>query len=36
LNKNEPTEDFATNYLLDAKNFLKSVEEFRNKELAGA
>ena len=36
LNKNEPTEDFATNYLLDAKNFLKSVEEFRKQELADA
>ena len=36
LNKNQPTEDFATNYLLDAKNFLKSVEEFRKQELADA
>ena len=34
LNQNEPTEAFAKSYLADAKGFLKSVEQFRNKELA--
>lgn len=34
LNKNEPTEKFATAYLRDAKEFLFSVQEFRKLELA--
>ena len=34
LNKNEPTEAFAKSYIEDAKGFLKSVERFRNQELA--
>ncbi|MFS4456535.1 nitrite reductase [Maribacter sp. 2304DJ31-5] len=36
LNKNEPSETFAKRYLEDAKNFLTSVEQFREKELAEA
>lgn len=34
LNKNQPTETFAQRYMEDAKGFLKSVEQFRNQELA--
>ncbi len=34
IKKNEPTETFAKSYLEDAKGFLKSIEEFRNQELA--
>jgi sulfite reductase (ferredoxin) len=34
LKSNEPTEAFAKSYLEDARGFLKSVEEFRNQELA--
>jgi len=34
LNKNEPTETFAQRYMEHAKGFLKSVEQFRNQELA--
>ncbi len=34
LKNNEPTEAFAKGYLEDAKGFLKSVEKFRNQELA--
>lgn len=34
IKKNEPTEAFAKSYLEDAKDFLKSIEEFRNQELA--
>ena len=34
LKDNEPTEAFAKSYLEDAKKFLKSVERFRNQELA--
>ncbi|MGI9550203.1 MAG: nitrite reductase [Aurantibacter sp.] len=33
LNKNEPTEAFATSYLEDAKAFLQKVETFRKREL---
>jgi len=33
LNKNEPSEVFAKSYLEDAKEFLKSIETFRTKEL---
>lgn len=33
LNKNEPTEAFAKNYLENAKGFLKLVEQFRKVEL---
>jgi len=33
LNKNEPTEKFALNYLEDAKSFLESVASFRKQEL---
>ncbi|QWX84156.1 HEPN domain-containing protein [Cellulophaga sp. HaHaR_3_176] len=36
INKNEPTEEFATNYLNDTKNFLQKVQEFRTAELAKA
>ncbi len=36
LNKNEPTEKFALNYLEDAKNFLESVASFRKQELVNA
>ncbi len=34
LKSNEPTETFAKNYLEDAQGFLKSVEQFREQELA--
>ncbi len=34
LKTNEPTEVFAKNYLKDSKGFLKSVEQFREQELA--
>ncbi|MGB5553612.1 MAG: nitrite reductase [Flavobacteriaceae bacterium] len=34
LNKNEPTESFANQYLEDAKGFLQKVEVFRKLELA--
>ncbi len=34
LNKNEPTAAFAQLYMEGAKGFLKSVEQFRNQELA--
>lgn len=34
LKSNEPTEAFAINYLKDAQRFLKSVEQFREQELA--
>lgn len=34
LNKNAPTEAFAKSYAEDAKGFLKSVEQYRNQELA--
>ncbi len=33
LNKKEPTQSFAKNYLEDAKGFLKQVQTFRTKEL---
>ncbi|MBO0591918.1 HEPN domain-containing protein [Cellulophaga sp. E16_2] len=36
INKNEPTEVFAKNYLNDTKVFLGKVQEFRNAELAKA
>ena len=36
LNKNEPTENFATQYLNDTKHFLKKVQLFRQAELAEA
>ena len=36
LNKNEPTEKFALNYLEDAKSFLESVASFRKQELVNA
>lgn len=36
LNKNEPSEVFAKNYLEDAKAFLKTVELYRNQELQEA
>ncbi|WP_298479399.1 nitrite reductase [uncultured Maribacter sp.] len=36
LNKQEPTKEFAVNYLEDAKAFLKAIEAFREKELAQA
>ena len=36
LNKNEPTEKFALNYLEDTKSFLESVASFRKQELANA
>ena len=36
LKSNEPTEDFAKAYLADAKVFLKTVEKFREQELAEA
>jgi len=36
LNQNEPSEAFAHAYLEDAKGFLKSVERFREMELAEA
>ncbi len=36
LNKNEPTEAFAISYLQDAKEVLKSIEQFRNQELQEA
>ena len=34
IKENEPTEEFAKNYLEQAVNFLKTVEAFRQKELA--
>ncbi|MEO9894469.1 nitrite reductase [Aurantibacter sp.] len=34
INKNEPTEAFAKNYIADAKNFLEAVAQFRKQELA--
>jgi len=34
IKKNEPTETFAKSYLEEAKGFLKSIEAFRNQELA--
>lgn len=34
LKSNEPTEAFSKSYLEDAQGFLKSVEQFRNQELA--
>jgi len=34
IKKKEPTEAFAQSYLRDAKGFLKSIEAFRNQELA--
>ncbi|WP_291869244.1 nitrite reductase [Maribacter sp.] len=34
LNKQDPTQDFAIKYLQDAKDFLKAIEAFREKELA--
>ncbi|WP_405267591.1 HEPN domain-containing protein [Cellulophaga sp. Ld12] len=36
INKNEPTEVFAKNYLNDTKVFLGKVQDFRNAELAKA
>tara|TARA_R110002033_G_scaffold79931_4_gene131156 strand:+ start:8640 stop:10730 length:2091 start_codon:yes stop_codon:yes gene_type:complete len=36
INKNEPTEEFATQYLNDTKQFLKKVQIFREVELAEA
>ncbi|MGB6151502.1 MAG: nitrite reductase [Pricia sp.] len=36
LKSNEPTEAFAKTYLADAKVFLKTVEQFREQELAEA
>ncbi len=36
LNKKEPTESFAKEYLGEAKLFLKTVDQYRNKELAHA
>ncbi|MBU2995121.1 HEPN domain-containing protein [Cellulophaga baltica] len=36
INKNEPSEEFAKNYLEDTKSFLKKVQEFRNADLANA
>ncbi|QXP51670.1 HEPN domain-containing protein [Cellulophaga sp. HaHa_2_1] len=36
INKNEPTEVFAKNYLNDTKIFLGKVQDFRNAELAKA
>ncbi|MBC6998551.1 HEPN domain-containing protein [Cytophaga sp. FL35] len=36
LNKNEPTEAFAKSYLEDAQQFLKTVEAYRQQELAEA
>jgi len=36
LNKNEPTEAFAKSYLGDAKEFLNSVQTFRELELQHA
>tara|TARA_R110002050_G_scaffold179118_3_gene312381 strand:- start:15419 stop:17509 length:2091 start_codon:yes stop_codon:yes gene_type:complete len=36
INKNEPTEEFATQYLNDTKQFLKKVQVFREVELAEA
>lgn len=36
INKNEPTEAFSSQYLIDAKEFLKKVRVFRNQELTEA
>ncbi|WP_405413198.1 HEPN domain-containing protein [Maribacter sp. Asnod1-A12] len=36
LNQNEPTKEFATTYIKDAKVFLETVEKFRQQELAEA
>ena len=34
LNKQEPTKEFAAQYIKDAKDFLDAIESFRQKELA--
>lgn len=36
LNQNEPTKEFAQSYIKDAKEFLETVEKFRQQELAEA
>ncbi|WP_299434482.1 nitrite reductase [uncultured Maribacter sp.] len=36
INKNEPTEEFAKNYLKDTKDFLNKVQAFREADLAKA
>ncbi|WP_298488817.1 nitrite reductase [uncultured Maribacter sp.] len=36
INKNEPTEEFAKNYLKDTKEFLNKVQAFREADLAKA
>jgi sulfite reductase (ferredoxin) len=36
INKNEPTEAFSSQYLIDTKEFLKKVRVFRNQELTVA
>ena len=34
INKNQPTQDFANTYISQAKEFLKTIEAYRIKELA--